>query len=391
MCLVLYLCMSSVFAQENNNKEKGDSIVTAIYAEETANSKDILTDLFRASIDNLLGNDRTYTFNSSFLGIYQLLHKRRKLPYDRERRLRQNSFNFELKGNDQSDITKIGGGFTITVLNERNITDGDRNKEVDKLNYNVKMYGTLNRAITLYVEDHDAELAKSEAEMNKVMNTWNEASRKHDFSLLHPKIKEALKSLNFTEGFLKENHTYNSQELNDVIQFVLEGKDNLDNQFQRVSKIYAQKPLWVISPTVLYDRINKQGEITISSALTFGLWKKSAQKPWEFEIKGQFKIANDSTLKWSNYNDKPLSMSIGLNKVLLQNKEKESRMEFKFFTQYNHQLGSAPSLQKEDIFTMNATLRVFVYKTLWLPITLKYDVDKGKILGLFTLTANLSK
>lgn len=66
-------------------------------------------------------------------------------------------------------------------------------------------------------------------------------------------------------------------------------------------------------------------------------------------------------------------------------------MEFKFFTQYNLQLGATPSLQEKDVFTLNATLRVNVYKSLWLPVTLKYDAAKGNLLGLFTLTANLSK
>ncbi|MEE1946152.1 hypothetical protein VRU48_13600 [Pedobacter sp. KR3-3] len=384
--LVLYLYAVPLFAQEKNMAARKDSVATAIQAEETANSKDILTNLFRASIDNLLGDDRTYTFNSSFLGIYQILNKKRQLPYDQERRLRQNSFNFEIKGNDKNDIVKIGGGFTFAILNKRNITETSVGVELQKLDNYVSAFSALKRGVIEYLDAKGI----SDDEMNKVRESWNEASRNHDFSDLDPKIKEALGSEGFVAKFVKKGSNTNEQ-LQETLKSILEGKDNLNSQFQSVSKIYAQKPLWVVSPTVTYDRVNKQGEYTIGSTLTFGLWKQSVQKPWEFEIKTQFKVANDSTVSSPNYNDKPLSIALGLNKVLVQNKDNESKLEFKLATQYNRQFGTGPTLQKKDVFTLNTTLRVNLYKTLWLPLTLKYDVDKGNLLGLFTFTANLSK
>lgn len=387
VALILCLGTTSCFSQDVIDTS---SLATKIDAQKTANSKDILTNLFRASIDNLLGDDRTYTLNSSFLGFYEIFNKKKPLPYAKERLLKQNSFDLGLKGDDQNNITKISGGFTISISNQKDITADSIAPEFAKLKHYATMFNPILREIKSYLE---GPLKNDATKIQARIDTWNEAGKKHDFSLIHDDIKKALKDKGFIESFMKNNAgtKFNKDDVESVIAEILNGEDILHNEYQRVAKVYAQKLLWTAAPSVTYDRVNKQGEYTLGTNLTFGLWKKSAQKPWEFEIKSQFKIANDSTLTQANYNDKPLSFSIGLNKVLLQNKEKESAMELKVFTQYNHQFGSAPSFQREDIFTFNATLRVNVYKSFWLPLTLKYDVKNGNLLGLFTLTANLTK
>ncbi|TKC12350.1 hypothetical protein FA048_01650 [Pedobacter polaris] len=387
MLLVLLSFATVTLAQNSRN----DLAVALIDGEKTANSKDILTNLFRASIDNLLGKDRTYSLNSSFLGFYEIFHKKQELPYERLRVLKQNSFNLGLTGGDQNNITKISTGFTFSVINDTDIkSEKKMGEEFSKLDHDVDIYITLYRQVLSYLQRIDTTLKSDVFKIQSLNKSWSDASNKHDFSNLSPQIELALKNADFIKS-LRSDANITTLELQGAIREVLSGKDILYEEYQRIAKIYAQKLLWTLAPSVNYDRVNKQGEYILGSNLTFGLWKKTAQKPWEFEIKTQFKIANDSTLTQSNYNDKPLSLSVGLNKVLLKNKEKESAMELKVFTQYNHQFGSTPSLQREDIFTFNTTLRVNVYKSFWLPLTLKYDVKNGNLLGLFTLTANLDK
>ena len=387
LVLMVLFCLvaPTVFAQTES------ALATEIDAKKTGSSKDILASLFRASVNSLLGDDRTYTLNSSFLGIYQLLNRDGKLNYAVERGLKQNSFNLSLAGNEEHDIAKIMGGFTIAVINRKDIKADSAKNEFAKLNRDAMIYAELLKEIKLFLLNNNSELSCSALAMQAVMDTWNDASRKHDFSTIHPEIRKTLLSKNFVNSLLLKNNGINSSELQQALTDVLAGKDILHQEYQRIAKIYAQKLLWTFAPSVTYDRVNKQGEYTLASNATFGIFKNTAKKPWEFEIKAQFKVANDSTLAQSDYNDKPLSVSIGLNKVLVQNKERESRLEFKLFTQYNRQFGKITALQREDIFTLNSTLRLYLYKSIWLPVTLKYDVDKGKILGLFTLTANISK
>jgi hypothetical protein len=64
-------------------------------------------------------------------------------------------------------------------------------------------------------------------------------------------------------------------------------------------------------------------------------------------------------------------------------------MEFKFFTQYEYQFGNVPTGKDAGIFTLNSTLRINVFKSFWLPLTLKYDPVNSNFLGIFAITANL--
>ncbi|HEY8896023.1 MAG TPA: hypothetical protein VIM79_14455, partial [Niastella sp.] len=160
-------------------------------------------------------------------------------------------------------------------------------------------------------------------------------------------------------------------------------------EYKNIAEKYARKPLWTFTPKATYDRIISQGEYDFATYFTVGLGKRTDRKPWEIEVNSTFKIANDTTIKESNYENKIFTISAGINKVLLQNEDKESKMEFKFFTQYDHQFGKLPPAVDKNSFTLNSTLRINVFKSLWLPLTLKYDPENGNFLGIFSVTANI--
>lgn len=400
ICLLSYASFAQLFAQTNeeaNESIKVDAVkktlVKVIDERKTASSKDILTNFLNVGIDNLLGDDHKYELDLSFYAISSIFRsKNTTLDYDSERVQKNNSFNISLTGNEGNQIEKIAGGFTFTILDKRDIkSDKFSNGEFDNLIKNEKIVLTIKRGLeTYYAKYYPSFFDRSGLEQKKKIDSlWNAAAKNHDFSNIDPIAKKALQSPELMEFISKDiTHKFGFNDVNSIKNNILQGGDPLYQEYQKVAKIYAQKPLWTLVPTVAYDRKNKQGEYALASNFTVGL-SKLAQKPWEFEIKSQLKIANDSTLTQANYNDKPLSLSVGINKVLLQDKENASRMEFKFFTQYNRQLGTVPTGQNAGLFTLNTTLRINLYKSLWLPITMKYDTDKGNIFGLFTLTANI--
>lgn len=75
--------------------------------------------------------------------------------------------------------------------------------------------------------------------------------------------------------------------------------------------------------------------------------------------------------------------------MLIENDEKESKMEFKFFAQYDHQLGNVPEGASEAFFSMNSTFRINLFRSVWLPLTVKYDTDNKEFLVSFSVTTNL--
>lgn len=147
--------------------------------------------------------------------------------------------------------------------------------------------------------------------------------------------------------------------------------------------------LWTISPAMEYDRENKQGIYNVATKMTVGISNKLQRKPWEIEANASFKVSKDTLNQATNYDNQVGLINFGVNKVLLENKDNEPKMEFKFFTQLEHQFGKITNSPK-SIFSLNSTLRINLFKTVWLPITVKYDPDNGHLFGFFSIAANLS-
>jgi hypothetical protein len=388
------IIFSTSFGQSESNLK---GISTEVNKQKTANSKDIFTSLYTAGIDNLLGNNHTFSFSSSFFGIDSIFRKKgTTLPYERERRMRQKSFNVGITGDSNNNIKKLSGGFTLTILNKKDITKkfdaGDTKKLVSvsvfvsELKTNIFNYITQNYIINKYSQG-------SADSIRKLINTsWNQADRKHDFSKVHPYIQEALSSPALESDMTNTstiNTIYTQTEIIDMITLYFQGKDMLHMVYVEIAEKYARKPLWTFTPDFTYNKTDKQAGYSFASAFTVGLGKDITKKPWEFEIKSLFKIENDTSEKKINYDSKPFNVSVGVNKVLLQNEEKESKMEFKFFSQYDYQFGKVGAGKDAGLFSLNTTFRINVFKSLWLPITLKYDPKNSNFLGFFAVTANL--
>lgn len=400
-CLIFSFIQLS--AQETDDFLKA-GISRSVNKQKTANTQDILTNLFRAGIDNLLGDDRKFTFSSSFFGIDSIFRRKKAEPlsFCRERSLRSHSFDIAIEGDSSNNITKIGGGFTFTLMNKKDLACKQiKQSDFLRLKNAMNLFAEIKKKVTLSAENDinaDPSLSSLEkAKLKKAMNdSWNEADVKHDYTILHPKIIEALKSIlsnsdtkdAIVKRFSENNGKITMQDVDAFIGGYVNGRDVFQEQFEYVVERYGRKPLWTFSPNIIYDRVNKQPAFTFASNYTAG-FGKVGKKPWEVEIKAIVKIENDTSIKKTNYDNKLLSVSAGVNKVLLQNSENESRMEFKFFSQYDYQFDNVMTNGQRSIFTLNTTLRINVFKSLWLPITLKYDPDNHNFLGLFSLTANL--
>jgi len=395
--LLLFFISFSVCKAQQFDKDKFlPEIVKSLHAQKTANSKDILTTLFRASLDSLLGKEHSFSFNSSFFGIDSIFRgpKAKKLTYEEERKLRRNSFNISLTGDSSNNIKKIAGGFTFTIINKKDIIYTKFEKDDSSLLVRTErlMVNLLTGIQAVFDSKHKKDLAEDPEISMRMDVSWNNADEKGDFSNLDPFLVEALKAPELIEAVFVENNdaeTFTRLEIAEAVSSILLGKSPLDETYNSVAEKYSRKPLWTFTPTAIYDRENEQGEYTFSTEFTVGLGKNLDRKPWELEIKSHFKIANDTSVKKTNYNNKPFFVSVGLNKVMMETDDNEPTMEFKFFTQYDYQFGKIPAGGKAGVFTLNSTLRVKVFKSLWLPVTLKYDPANNNFLGVFSITTNL--
>jgi hypothetical protein len=385
--------VAGVFAQSAEDQKEAEvkAVAALINAQKTANSKDLITTFFQAGINNLLGNTHSFTLNSSFYGIDSVFRdKSERVYYERERWLRQSSFNIALTSDSSNNITKIGGGFTFTIINKTDIKYTKfANADVKDLVDMQTLILDLKKGILSYIAvKHQADYLNIDSN-RAFTKSWTDAVKKHDFTNLHPYIKEALGDPALVSAILRSAPTTNKADLQAAINGTLKGADLFHTLYTNIAAKYAHKPLWTFSPTGVYNRVTKQGEYVLASNFTVGLTSDPAKKPWEIEVKSQFKFASDTTISAVNYNNKPFTASIGVNKILIENEDKESKMEFKFFTSYDHQFGSAPKDPDMGSFFLNSTLRINVFKSLWLPVTIKYDPKSANLFGYFSITANL--
>ena len=381
----------SAYAQLSDDTMK--QLTNGINHQKTANSKDILTTFFRAGVENLLGDDHKFTLSSSFFGIDSAIRKKGAPTYNKERKLRNNSLDFALTSDEFNNLNKFNLGFTFSVINRTNLTqnklkasDAALLKEVEYL-INAIQIGFVNVISTTRPKDYN-DFATNTA----FMKSWSEANKNHSYKDLHSLITEALKDPSYVQTLLNDPKITNKPTqlaLQNAITLILEGVDPFIETYTNIASEYARKPILTFSPTSAYDRSTKQGEYGFASDFTVGLSKNPKKKPLEIEAKLRLKIGNDTTINNVNYENKPFSFSVGVNQILSQNEQKESKLEFKLFTQYDHQFGSAKKVSDAELFTLNSTLRINIYKSLWLPLSIKYDPKNGNLFGYFSFTANI--
>lgn len=390
--LITFFFLNILQASAQNDESISRHFVSTVNKQKTANSKDMLTTLYRIGINNLLGKSHSFKFSSTFLGIDSILHRNsNRSNYSAFTRfLRENSLNITITGDSNNNINKYSGGFSFTFLNKKDMKFHKLRKDYlsDLTNLTIKN-ADLRKELIMIIPEPTGTPDEAFLVKQKYQIELNTAFKDKDFSNLSPVIIKAFKSDELLDNLLLKNVFRNRAEARAYILTTLEGKNQLSELFKNIAAAYARKPLWTFSPTVVYDKGNKQPTWEFATEFTVGLGKNLDKKPWELEMKSGFKIENDTSIKSTNYQNKPISFSLGVNKVLLENEEKESKMELKFFTQYDRQLGKVPVNTEEAIFTLNTTFRVNIYKTLWLPVTLKYDTQNSNLLGLFSITANL--
>ncbi|SFO58672.1 hypothetical protein SAMN05428949_5886 [Chitinophaga sp. YR627] len=366
-----------------------------INKQRSANSKDVLTSFFRASIDNLLGSDRSFTFNSSLYGIDSIFRRRGVPPhsYGTEKRLRGTSVNLNIAGDSANNITRYGGGLSVTILNKKDVmltkmATADQTK-LQQLSF---FMSAFKRSIKNVITQHHAGFFDDTTLNKAVTASLKAADAANDYTNVHPLIAEAMNDPAFITDIIAQKNasfTMDETEITTYVGRIKRGEDAFQTVYSDIAENYRQKPLWTATGNVSYDRVDKQAEYEFSTYFIRGIGNTIGRRPWELEANASFKIGRDSSFKGSNYNNKLFSASLGVNKILLQDEQKVSKMEFKLFTQYDRQLGDVPPDTPDHLFTFNSTIRINVFKSLWLPLTLRYDPENSNFLGMFAITANI--
>lgn len=377
--IIAFLFFNLIKAQNNSMSTKElDKINKLVNNYKTDNTKEILTTFLRTTLNNITAKDKSFSLNTTLYAIDSLLGH----PKNDNNFLKQTSLDLKLDLINDSKFSGVNVGFTTAIINKKDLKNKYlENEDLVALTDNATVQADIKKALFKLKFPNDNIIDENELDVFNMK--WELAKKDGSFS----SFIDDFDKIDFMANTISRGNL-SEKDFNSIINNYKSGKDPLRITYNKIAEKYSRKLLWTISPLMEYNKDDHQPNYIVTTKLTKGISKNLERKPWEVEINASFRMSKDTLRIDRNYENQVGLISLGVNKILLENKEQETKMEFKFFTQLEHQFGKSNDFN--NIFTLNSTLRINLFKTVWLPITIKYDPKNGNLFGFFSIAVNLS-
>ncbi|HTA26881.1 MAG TPA: hypothetical protein VK809_03785 [Bacteroidia bacterium] len=359
-----------------------------VTSQSTEQSNNDITSYFRIVANHITSDSSGYTLNMSLIALRDSSKWRRDTDFKNKWNtfLRHSQISGGVSLDKSQSINNINLKYTIAIwdkrdtalywLSEFNRIVGDSNsssKNLEHIQGTISKWTQLKYADTLKKQKgltDDAALAA----VGDSMRRWN---KKDGTSLDSSKInKTFLKLLNIC-----------SQQLYNTDYFKLQRKirdaDNL------AEKMVQQKGIFTAYPSTTYSYADKKmNDYSLGFTYLVGIFRNPQKKPWQFQVAGSVESKDTTSTKSVNTFSTSVNGSIGINKVLAENGQKQSIMEFNLSGQLKHYLMNSV---KQTTPTIDATFKIQAIKNTWVPLTLSYNPGKGNVFGYINVTINIDK
>jgi hypothetical protein len=340
------------------------------HATEEYNSK--ITSYMRVVADHVTSDKSGYTFKMSLIAF-----KNQQKLDDIEFLKRINRFlrYAEVSGgvsfNKQQKINNINAGAVFTLLNRRDTAVYVFKNKIAQITVQDIMRNASRNYINFLIEKKGKTLTEADSIAGVSMNTVN-------FVGGHA-VSEV--DADFIPFLNQESRLQTGLTFPEFYQVMYD-------DFDKFSKTVQRRPLWTLFPSLSYNYLESGWEkIGGGSEFLVSLGKDVNKKPWELVARLSYYQENDTATKKINLNSKTGSFSLGINKVLLENSQGESQMELKFSSEFPHNFSKAAT-QKNP--TLNLDFKYKLFQSVWLPITISYDPERGNLAGFLNITMNLN-
>jgi hypothetical protein len=137
-----------------------------------------------------------------------------------------------------------------------------------------------------------------------------------------------------------------------------------------------------------YD-YNHQNIDSTSFTITYLKGFGNYQRPYNLDLSAEGLLLRDTVLKTHNSSRHELMLKAGVNKTLVADEKSNPLIEIEAqFEDDDHFHSPLYKSEENNIFTFNTILTVHLSSSLALPITLKYDLKKPNLFGIFNLAWN---
>jgi hypothetical protein len=343
------------------------SIVQEIKAEnlkKTGNWQDVFANFYQLAFKNIVGPKKSFEFKSTLFALRSSVNP--SLLVDTEYVKKSNAFDRNLQFNFGINLDSVykfkaaSVGFTWAIINKRDSAIlsfvGKEILERDAVNKNQRRHA-----------DSLSEVQAKFGEDPKFIKDFEAVEKMKGDGFID--------TTKLSKEFLKICSGSNLVLFNDAVTFIRE-------------KIKKTKTKPFLSLSVNADFKNGNGIFNGGEAELIYLQGMTKQeRPLELDVRLKALIT-DTTINNDKYRS-TLNFTGGFNYTIITSRVEHSPIvEFKPHVEYNYIARGLLPNEKNKLFTANATLRVRVLKNVWLPFTLKYDLENNNLLGFLNIAFN---
>ncbi len=354
-----------------NSKKQSENILRTVNDLKTGNWQDVLSSFLQLSFSDLTGEKKAVSFKANLFALKVKADSNLLLSdnYVKQKFSRNFQFDFFLNLDTLYKFKGFRAGFSWAIVNKRDSS--------------VVSYANT---------ELDRYFSNAQRELSIAANAYRESLLDDKRKLSAENAAKVIEVRAKTNKILEDNFFVAKDEYPSEIQNFLD--DTYITNFEKADSLFKDKlerlrlkPLLTLSLNSTFQ--NKEKAFSNGSAqIVYLQGFKTFQTKTEFDIRSSLTIKD--TLVVSTDRRTEFNSSAGINFTLLESKKGKTIIVFKPYFEYKSILTKLYSAEKKEKFMANADLRFRILENFWLPLTIKYDLEKGKFLGFLDIELNFS-
>jgi hypothetical protein len=393
---LILLNQSYVFAQTDTLKNKStdatkstpENLIETSDDLKSGNWQDVLTSFMQLAANDITGPSHTLAFKSTLFALKLKADSSLLIDknYIKQKFARNFQFNFSIALDSSYQFSGFNGGFTWAILNKRD------NSVVQFVNNPSQQF---HYSLDSSVNEFYLSLRAKDANGNIIKIINKKGQQVDSISLVNQKLCVAVKDT--LDGILANNRVFSILAFPKEFQKFI--SKNIENFYERENNVLSEHidsigklPLVTISGNGNFDK--SKGLLNGGMAeLVYlqGFSSKAYISGQGTSCESDFRInisTKDTMINSKNAMRNIWDINWGLNIIHLHNKK--SILELKPYIEYENIFSGLAPTENSNNFYANADLRIRITNSLWIPLTIKYDIKKGNFLGFLNLSFNIS-
>lgn len=341
------------------------AILENLNEKNSANWKDVLTNYFQIALKDVGGKDKKVEFKTTLFNLKAQVDKDLWIDYNYEKENFARNFQIDAGLSLKDDYSLKG--FTYGLGWAYNKRDKSINTLVDEKSGKIyNDYGhTLFNAINSYREELLKTTGNDLFKTNEKLEVIYAIQRKFkspDKIMIIP-LKE----------FPPEFQKYLPKNFNNFYEV-------FDKQYQEDIAKIERKPYFFIGLNSSFTETSKFLEdYKIETIFLKGI--KTNKLKMEIDFRNSLNSSKDSL----NINKRFFASQLGLNVSFLSKERSvlEIKPAFEFKKDFTNEVKG-----QSEVFYATSDIRIRVYKDVWIPLILKYDIKNGNLFGFLNLSIN---